>query len=141
MDLIHLSTGGQTVSVRLRSTEPALEDLGVRYYDAEVVVSSYFVNGTVTLGFDSSDLDDWGCLLDAVAEADEEPDEEEPFTADWPRAGRSAYLRFVADDPYIVEVHDGTGTGICVAVPLDMREGWLPEAKERLAAVRAVLGA
>ncbi|MEU1819361.1 DUF5959 family protein [Streptomyces roseifaciens] len=49
-------------------------------------------------------------------------------------------MRFVADDPYVVEVRDGASTGIGVAVPLDMSEGWLSEARERLAAVRAVLG-
>ncbi|MFE5870808.1 DUF5959 family protein [Streptomyces roseifaciens] len=130
--------------LRWKAIEPVLESPGVRYYDAKAVISSPFVNGTVYLGFDSTDLDDWGSLLDTIAEADEKADMEagrdEPFTADWPRAGRSAYLRFIADDPYVVEVHDGPSTGIGVAVPLDMREGWLSEARERLAAVRAVLG-
>ncbi|MEU5188907.1 DUF5959 family protein [Streptomyces klenkii] len=140
MELIRLSDFDNTVTVRLRSTKPVLEDQAVRYYDAEIVVSSGFVNGTAPLGFDSGDLDDWGRLLDAVAEADEEPDGEEPFAADWPSAGRTAYLRFVADDPYVVEAHGDTSSGICVAVPLDMRAGWLTEAKERLATVRTVLG-
>ncbi|MFF0203298.1 DUF5959 family protein [Streptomyces sp. NPDC005017] len=64
---------------------------------------------------------------------------DEPFTADWPRSGRTAYLRFVADDPYIVEVHDGVGAQIFVSVPLDMGEGWVTESRERLAAARAAL--
>ncbi|SCD88295.1 hypothetical protein F558DRAFT_05884 [Streptomyces sp. AmelKG-A3] len=58
IELIRLADPGQSVSVRLRSAEPALESLGVRYYDAEAVVTSDFVNGTVHLGFDSEDLSD-----------------------------------------------------------------------------------
>ncbi|MGK5546165.1 DUF5959 family protein [Streptomyces sp. URMC 127] len=139
-EFIRLTSGRQSVSVRLLSTEPVLEDLGVRYYDAEIVISSDFVNATLPLGFDSNDLDEWGELLDATAEVDGEPDGEEPFAADWPRAGRSAYLRFIADDPYVIEVHDAPSTGIGVSVPVDMDEGWPAEAKERLAAVRALLG-
>ncbi|WP_415947395.1 DUF5959 family protein [Streptomyces sp. KLOTTS4A1] len=42
--------------------------------------------------------------------------------------------------PILVEIHDGTGTGIVVAVPLDLREGWTAEARERLAAARVALG-
>ncbi|MEU7167298.1 DUF5959 family protein [Streptomyces morookaense] len=141
MELIRLSDTGRSVSVRLHSSEPVLENRGVRYYSAEAIVSSDFVNGTVYLGFDSTDLDDWGLFLDAVEQMDEEDqDGDEPFTADWPGDGRTAYLRFVADDPYVVEVHDGPGTGIVVAVPVDMDEDWIAEARARLAAVRSVLG-
>ncbi|MFD6424834.1 DUF5959 family protein [Streptomyces sp. NPDC060198] len=140
IELIRLTDPGQSVSVRMRSTEPTLESLGVRYYDAEAVVTSDFVNGTVYLGFDSKDLSDWGRLLDAIEEAEQEADLDEPFTADWPQSGRTAYLRFIAEDPYVVEVHDGPGTQIVVSVPLDMREGWIAESRERLAAARAALG-
>ncbi|WP_406378629.1 DUF5959 family protein [Streptomyces sp. NBC_01618] len=140
IELIRLADPGQSVSVCLRSTEPTLESLGVRYYDAEAVVTSGFVNGTVYLGFDSEDLSDWGRLLDAIEEAEQEADLDEPFTADWPQSGRTAYLRFLSDDPYVVEVRDGTSTGIVVSVPLDMGEEWIAESRERLAAARAALG-
>ncbi|MFE4335606.1 DUF5959 family protein [Streptomyces sp. NPDC056831] len=140
IELIPLTDPGQSVSVCLRSTEPTLESLGVRYYDAEAVVTSGFVNGTVHLGFDSEDLSDWGRLLDAIEEAEQEADLDEPFTADWPQSGRTAYLRFLSDDPYVVEVHDGTSTQIVVSVPLDMGEEWIAESRERLAAARAALG-
>ncbi|MFI8392891.1 DUF5959 family protein [Streptomyces sp. NPDC085540] len=140
IELIRLADLGQSVSVRLRSTAPTLEGLDVRYYDAEAIVTSDFVNGTVYLGFDSEDLSDWGLLRDAIEEAEEEADPDEPFTADWPREGRTAYLRFIAEDPYVVEVHDGTGTQIVISVPLDMREGWIAESRERLAVARAALG-
>ncbi|MER5933265.1 DUF5959 family protein [Streptomyces sp. NPDC002054] len=140
IELIRLADSSQSVTVRLRSTEPTLESLGVRYYDAEVVVTSGFVNGTVYLGFDSEDLTDWGRLLDAIEEDEQEADLDEPFTADWPQSGRTAYLRFIAEDPYVVEVHDGTSTQIVVSVPLDMGEEWIAESRERLAAARAALG-
>ncbi|MET7636305.1 DUF5959 family protein [Streptomyces sp. NPDC005133] len=130
----------QSISVRLRSTEPTLETPAVRYYDAEAVVTSGFVNGTVHLGFDSEDLSDWGRLLDAIEEAEQEADLGEPFTADWPQSGRTAYIRFIAEHPYVVEVHDGTSTQIVVSVPLDMGEVWIAESRERLAAARAALG-
>ncbi|MFD9970202.1 DUF5959 family protein [Streptomyces sp. NPDC059017] len=140
IELIRLADPGQSVTVRLRSTEPTLESMGVRYYDAEAVVTSGFVNGTVYLGFDSEDLSDWGLLLDAIEENEQEADLNEPFTADWPRSGRSAYLRFIADDPYVVEVHDGPSTQIVVSMPLDMREEWITESRERLGDARAALG-
>ncbi|MFH9491164.1 DUF5959 family protein [Streptomyces halstedii] len=115
IELIRLADPGQSVSVRLRSAEPALESLGVRYYDAEAVVTSDFVNGTVHLGFDSEDLSDWGQLLDAVEEAERDAeqaaDPEEPFAADWPRSGRTAYPRVICGDPYVVEVRDGRRHG------------------------------
>ncbi|MFB6581648.1 DUF5959 family protein [Streptomyces sp. NPDC056402] len=81
-----------------------------------------------------------GRLLDAIEENEQEADPDEPFTADWPRSGRTAYLRCIADAPYVVEVHDGPGTQIVVSVPLDMREEWIAESRERLAAARAALG-
>ncbi len=141
IELIRLADPGQSVTVQLRSTTPTvLKDRGPRYYDATVVITSDFVNGTVILGFSSEDLTDWGRLLDAVEEAEREPNLEEPFTADWPRAGRTAYLRFIADDPYVVEIHDGTSTGIVVSVPLDMREEWIAESRDRFATTRAALG-
>ncbi|MEV7579080.1 DUF5959 family protein [Streptomyces erythrochromogenes] len=140
IELIRLADPSQSVTVRLRSPEPTLESLGVRYYDAEAVVTSGFVNGTVYLGFDSEDLSDWGRLLDAIEENEQEADFDDPFTADWPRSGRTAYLRIIADDPYTVEVHDGPSTQIVVSVPLDMSEEWIAESRKRLADARAALG-
>ena len=140
IELIRLADSGQSVSVRLLSRAAAMESLGVRYYDAVAVIASDFVNGTVYLGFDSEDLRDWGLLLDAIEEAEQDGEADEPLRADWPRAGRSAYLRFIAEDPYLVEVHDGSGTRIVVSVPLDMGEEWIAESRNRLAVARAALG-
>lgn len=140
MDLIRLADSTQSVSVRMRSTVAIMESLGVRYYDAEAVIESAFVNATIPLGFNSEDLADWGRLLDAVEEAERGDEADEPLGADWPRAGRTAHLRFIAEDPYLVEVHDGPCTQIVVSVPLDMREGWMAESRKRLAEVRSALG-
>ncbi|WP_393073572.1 DUF5959 family protein [Streptomyces sp. LN704] len=98
------------------------------------------MNGTVYLGFDSEDLTDWGRLLDAIEGAEQEADLDEPFTADWPQPGRTAYLRLIADDPYVVEVHDGTSTQIVVSMPLDMGKEWTAESRQRLSASRVALG-
>ncbi|MFK0011627.1 DUF5959 family protein [Streptomyces sp. NPDC091027] len=74
IELIRLADPSQGVTVRSRSTELTLESRGVRYYDAEAVVTSGFVNGTVHLGFDSEELSDWGRLLDAIEENEQEAD-------------------------------------------------------------------
>ncbi|WP_327123074.1 DUF5959 family protein [Streptomyces sp. NBC_01727] len=139
IELIRLVDLTQSISVRLRSTEPILETPSVRHYDAEAVVTSGFVNGTVYLGFDSEDLTDLDRLLDAIEEAEQEADLDEPFTADWPQSGRTAYLRFIAEDPHVVEVRDETSTQIVVSVPLDISEEWIAESRERLAAARSAL--
>ncbi|WP_276323249.1 DUF5959 family protein [Streptomyces sp. ICN441] len=76
----------------------------------------------------------WGSLLDAVEEDDS------VFAGDWPPEGRTAYLTFVADDPYVVEVCDAPSTRICVRVPLDLGDDWITEARERHAAARQALG-
>ncbi|WP_328625566.1 hypothetical protein OHA88_12575 [Streptomyces sp. NBC_00353] len=44
IELIRLADLTQSISVRLRSTEPTLETPAVRHYDAEAVVTSGFVS-------------------------------------------------------------------------------------------------
>ncbi|MFJ6785851.1 DUF5959 family protein [Streptomyces yangpuensis] len=140
IELIRLADQSQSISVRLRSTVPTLESPGVRYYAADAVVASGFVNGSVLLDLDSGDLADWGRLLDVIEEVEQEADLDESFIADWPRSGNTAYLRFIAEDPYVVEVHDGTGTQVVVSMPLDLGEGWIAESRERLRVAQGVLG-
>ncbi|MFD5119794.1 DUF5959 family protein [Streptomyces sp. NPDC058385] len=86
-------------------------------------------------------MEEWGALLDAVEDSDAERDEDAVFAGDWPVEGRAAYLTFVADDPYVVEVHDAPSTQICVRVPLDLKPDWIAEARARLAEVRRALRA
>ncbi|SDM58246.1 DUF5959 family protein [Streptomyces wuyuanensis] len=133
VELIRLDDGVQSVAVRVLSREGD-------YYDAEIVIESDFVNATVRTGFDADDIRAWGSLLDAV-QGDEHDDEGTVFAGDWPQEGRTAYLTFVADDPYVVEVRDAPSTRICVRVPLDLDGDWITEARERHAAARQALGA
>ncbi|MET8165176.1 DUF5959 family protein [Streptomyces sp. NPDC005329] len=117
----------------------------MKFSVAEILIRGGFVNAAVRIGFDADHLHDWAALLDGVEEPDAEVGAEvggsgAGFAGDWPREGRMAYLTFVAEDPYVVEVHDAPGTQISVRVPIDLRDGWLDAARERLAAVRHVLG-
>jgi hypothetical protein len=134
LELIRLDDGTQSVVVRVLSAQPG-------YYDAEIVIRSDFVNATVRTDFDADDIGEWGDLLDAVEDddADTEQDEDDVFAGNWPREGRAAYLTFVADDPYVVEVHDAPSTQICVRVPLDLKPDWIAESRARLTAVRRAL--
>lgn len=134
LELIRLDDGSQSVVVRLLSARPD-------YYDAEIVVRSAFVNAAVRTGLDADDVEEWGDLLNAVEDAEGDADEDDlVFEGDWPREGRGAYLTFVADDPYVVEVHDAPGTGIVVQVPLDLKGDWIDRARDRLDALRRELG-
>lgn len=135
--VIDLDDGVQSVAVRLLSLTPRCD-----YYDAEIVIRSDFVNATVRTDFHADDLDAWEALLEAVGDAGAGDDgTDDVLACDWPAEGRSAYLTFIAEDPYVVEVHDGPGTQISVRVPIDLRAEWLEAARERLAAVRRVLEA
>ncbi|MGW4820940.1 DUF5959 family protein [Streptomyces sp. NPDC004227] len=134
--LIVLDDGLQSVAVRLVSLMPR-----EGYYDAEIVIRSDFVNATVRTGFDAEDISEWGSLLDVVEEADAEAGEDEAeFSGDWPSEGRTAYLTFITEDPYVIEVHDAPGTQISVRIPLDLKSGWIGEARVRLDTVRRTLG-
>lgn len=133
VELIRLDDGVQSVAVRVLSREGD-------YCGAEIVIESDFVNATVRTGFDADDIRAWGSLLDAVEEDEYDEEDDSVFAGDWPQEGRTAYLTFVADDPYVVEVRDAPSTRICVRVPLDLGGDWITEARERHAAARQALG-
>ncbi|MHC5702709.1 DUF5959 family protein [Streptomyces tirandamycinicus] len=133
VELIRLDDGVQSVAVRVLSREGD-------YCDAEIVIESDFVNATVRTGFDADDIRAWGSLLDAVEEDEYDEEDDSVFAGDWPQEGRTAYLTFAADDPYVVEVRDAPSTRICVRVPLDLGGDWITEARERHAAARQALG-
>jgi hypothetical protein len=67
-----------------------------RYYPAEIVLQSDFVNGRVRVVVSPADLDEWERCLDAL-EAEE--------GAVWPASDRSAWMDIVPDDPFEVTVH------------------------------------
>ncbi|MFR0358610.1 DUF5959 family protein [Streptomyces sediminimaris] len=137
LDLIVLDDGVQSVAVRLLSPAP---EYG--YYDAEIVIRSGFVNAIVRTGFNAGDLDDWAALLEAVDESAADTDEpDDVFAGNWPAEGRTAYLTLIAEDPYVVEVHDAPSTQISVRVPIDLKGEWIEASRERLAAARRALDA
>ncbi|MEU9861992.1 DUF5959 family protein [Streptomyces sp. NPDC047971] len=141
LELIVLDSGTQSVVVRLLSTSPSFTGVSGRYFDAEIQIRSGFVNASVRMGVFDEEVEEWGHLLDAVEEAMEDApeDDDEVFAGDWPREGRTAYLRFMAEDPLVIEVRDAPGTGICVQVPLALDDDWIAEARARLARAREVL--
>ncbi|WP_308315202.1 DUF5959 family protein [Streptomyces sp. C3-3] len=149
IELIRLADPSQSVTVRLRSTEPTLESPGVRYYDAEAVVASGFVNGTVYLGFDSEDLSDWGRLWTPSRRTSRRPTSMSRSR----RTGPDPAARPTSDSLPTTPTWSKSMTGpaprsssqcrsTCakISVPLDMREEWIAESRERLAAARAALG-
>lgn len=75
--------------------------------------------------------------LPAAAEEDAAPPD--GSVTDWPEAGRSAYLRLRAGDPFVVEVRDPVQSGVTVTVPLNLPDGWATRAASRLDRVRTTL--
>ncbi|MFI8939628.1 DUF5959 family protein [Streptomyces syringium] len=131
-----MADGSQVVSVWLADCVPAWDP---DYYAADIDITSDFLNVQLRILVTLEDLDHWTGALDRI-EADElQAADGHVLTVDWPPAGNDGYLRFIADDPYVVEVHDQTQTRISVRVPLDMDEGWIPEARQRLRDVQRLL--
>lgn len=101
-----------------------------RYYAAEIVMKSGFVNGSAGLHISGADLDEWGRCLDAL-EAEE--------GTEWPPGDRTAWLSVVPEDSLEVTVHDSPTTQIAVQVPVDVAAGWLEENRLRLERVRKAI--
>lgn len=130
-ELFRFADRVQSVAVEVRCDAP-LTMSEERYYSAEIVVQSGFVNGRVGLQVSREELDEWERCLDAL-EAEE--------GAEWPAGGRSAWVDVVPDDPVEVTVHDSPSTQIAVCVPIDVASGWLEENRLRLDRVRAAISA
>ncbi|MFC8370467.1 DUF5959 family protein [Streptomyces sp. NPDC057239] len=131
LELFRFADSVQNVTVEVRCDAPLM--MGEeRYYPAEIVLRSGFVNGRVGLQVSHEDLDEWERCLDALR-AEE--------GAEWPAGGRSAWVEVVPDDPVEVTVHDSPSTQIVVRVPVDVASGWLEENRLRLERVRAALSA
>ncbi|WEH37844.1 DUF5959 family protein (plasmid) [Streptomyces sp. AM 4-1-1] len=126
LELFRFADGVQSVTLRVACDVPIVTG-EERYYAAEIVLESGFVNGTVGLHVSDGDLDAWGRCLDAF-EAEE--------GAEWPPGGRSAWLSVLPEDPVEVTVHDSPSTQIAVQVPVDVASGWLEENRLRLEHVR-----
>ncbi|MEU0853097.1 DUF5959 family protein [Streptomyces flaveolus] len=129
LELFRFADAVQSVTVEVRCEAP-WTDGEERYYPAEIVLCSGFVNGRVRLVVSPADLDEWERCLDAL-EAEQ--------GAVWPAGDRSAWMDIVPDDPFEVTVHDSPSTQIAVLVPVDVAENWLEENRMLLDRVRAAL--
>lgn len=129
LELFRFADRVQSVTFRVACDAPMATG-EERYYAAEIVVESDFINGTVGLHISDTDLDEWGHCLDAL-EADE--------GAEWPPSGRSAWLSVVPEDPLEVSVHDSPSTQIAVQIPVDVPAGWLEDNRLRLDHVRTAI--
>ncbi|MFJ7416227.1 DUF5959 family protein [Streptomyces sp. NPDC098077] len=129
LELFRFADPVQSVTLRFACDAPMVAG-EERYYAAEIVLESGFVNGTVGLHISGGDLDVWGRCLDAL-EAEE--------GAEWPPGDRSAWLSVVPEDPLEVTVHDSPSTQIAVQVPVDVAAGWLEENRLRLEHARKVI--
>ncbi|MET9044701.1 DUF5959 family protein [Streptomyces sp. NPDC007148] len=131
LELFRFADTVQSVAVEVTCDAP-LAMGEERYYPAEIVLKSDFVNGRVGLRVSHEDLDEWERCLDAL-QAEE--------GTEWPAGGRSAWLDVVPDDPLEVTVHDSPSTQIAVHVPIDVASDWLEENRLRLDRVRAAVSA
>lgn len=129
LELFRFADRVQSVTLRIACDAPMVTG-EERYYAAEIVLVSGFVNGTVGLHISGRDLDEWGRCLDAL-EAEE--------GAEWPPGDRSAWLSLVPEDPLEVTVHDSPSTQIAVQIPVDVAIGWLEENRLRLEHVRKAI--
>ncbi|MEU7007803.1 DUF5959 family protein [Streptomyces sp. NPDC046332] len=114
-----------------------------RSFDAEIQIRSDFVNASVRTGIFDQDIEEWGLLLDALEEVMDdasEDDDEEVFSGDWPTEGRTAYLRFVADDPLVIEVRDAPGQSPAQDSPRSARSLEAPHGVGQLAQSPAYMG-
>ena len=114
---------------------------GARLHDGVVEVRSSWVNVAtpvdVLIGDDLDALAGWAALLDAM-EANER-DAGGAMSRSWPPEGRRGWLTLTDEDPYEVVVSDGGSSGVTVTVRLSLAEGWIEDARRRLAEARAVL--
>ncbi|MEU5057486.1 MULTISPECIES: DUF5959 family protein [unclassified Streptomyces] len=130
-ELFQFADTVQSVAIEVRCGGPLT--LGEeRYYSAEIVVKSGFVNGRVGLQVSREDLDEWERCLDAL-QAEE--------GVEWPAGGRGAWVDVVPDDPMEVTVHDSPSTQIAVCVPIDVASDWMKVNRLRLDRVRAAISA
>ncbi|MEU6239294.1 DUF5959 family protein [Kitasatospora sp. NPDC047058] len=102
-------------------------------------IGTGFVTAQLPLHFTDADLADLTGYLAARAAAEDDAALPDGSATDWPEAGRSAYLRLHAADPFVVEIRDPVQSGVTVSVPLHLRDGWAARAASRLDALRAAL--
>ncbi|MFJ1753449.1 DUF5959 family protein [Kitasatospora sp. NPDC088134] len=125
---------------RERSVTVELDRVGKDgWHEGELVIDTGFVRARLPVHFTDADLADLAGWLERRAAAEEDGAPPDARAADWPEAGRSAYLRLYGADPFVVEVRDPVQSGVTVTVPMNPRDGWAARAAARLERLRATL--
>ncbi|MFE3578665.1 DUF5959 family protein [Streptomyces vinaceus] len=137
LDVVRFADRSRSVSVVLDGGAGRGRHEG--WYDAEIVIETGFVGARLPVQFTDADLADLTAFLAARAAAEEDGAIPDGSATDWPAAGRSAYLRLRAADPFLVEVRDPVQSGVTVSVPMQLRDGWATRAAARLGRLRATL--
>ncbi|MEU2631793.1 DUF5959 family protein [Kitasatospora sp. NPDC007106] len=138
LDVVRFADRTQSVAVVLEDAAGGGPHEG--WHEAGIEIEAGFVRAYLPLRFTDADLADLTGHLAARAAAEEDGALPDGSAVDWPEAGRSAYLRLCAADPFVVEVRDPVRSGVTVSVPLHLRDGWAARALTRLDRLRAALG-
>ncbi|GAA0271314.1 hypothetical protein GCM10010302_06110 [Streptomyces polychromogenes] len=122
LDVVRFADRGRSVSVELEDVAGGGRHEG--RHEAEIVIETGFVGARLPVHFTDSDLADLTAFIAARAAAEEDGAPPDGSGTDWPGAGRTAYLRLRAADPFVVEVRDPVQSGVTVTVPLNLPDGW-----------------
>ncbi|MEU1077264.1 MULTISPECIES: DUF5959 family protein [unclassified Streptomyces] len=124
VELVHLADHENSVVIRvLGPCDPS----GI---DAEVVITSTFCNGRLSLCLAPRDLDDWAKALDDLAVG---------RSVCWMTDMRNLEINVEFNTEFsvpLITVEDVQGSGTAMAVPVDLPDGWVQEQRERLERVR-----
>ncbi|MEW1638528.1 DUF5959 family protein [Streptomyces sp. NPDC093801] len=137
LDVVRFADRGRSVSVELEDAAGGGRHAG--RHEAEIVIETGFVGARLPVHFTDADLADLTAFMAARAAAEEDGALPDGSVTDWPEAGRSAYLRLRAADPFVVDVRDPVQSGVTVTVPLNLRDGWATRAASHLDRLRATL--
>ncbi|MFD5514745.1 DUF5959 family protein [Streptomyces sp. NPDC127066] len=131
VDLIRLVDGENGLEVRvLGRTMPGVLTMH-DYLDAEIIVTSGFVQGHLEVCLTPDDLDSWSQVLRELAAG---------RNAVWTDDGRTPEIRFELsgrNGTAVIVVADTAVSGTSVRVPVRLADGWAEQHHERLQCVRA----
>ncbi|MFJ1706328.1 DUF5959 family protein [Kitasatospora sp. NPDC088346] len=137
LDVVRFADRTQVVTVTLEDAAGRGRHDG--WHEAEIVIETGFVRARLPLACTDADLADLAGHLAARAAAEEDGSLPDGSATDWPQAGRGAYLRLHAADPFVVEIRDPVQSGVTVGVPLHLRDGWAARAASRLDRLRGTV--
>ncbi|GHH23160.1 DUF5959 family protein [Streptomyces rubradiris] len=130
MDLISLSDGDNGLRVRvLGRRSPGVPHLHDQL-DAEVLITSSFVNGRLGMSLSPTDLEDWSralALLDAGQDICWRDDDHSPEIRIQPHNEEH--------ETPVVHVEDPGSSCVSVLLPMNLEEGWIDEQRRLLGQV------